>query len=176
MEFDPSLIENFGSPEPVPELLHSAYDKAAFSSCTICSKSLEACGLYEIQKVFHGTEAVFEMAICQACGEALAREFSEESIASVHRFLLGNYRPSENCQHCNFCGLPRGLIPNFTALGVCRSESLVVPTIIVCERCTEGLQEKLSKKTRDVQGDFIGDHFPGVPEGLDLSPSLSGIF
>ena len=40
----------------------------------------------------------------------------------------------------------------------------------MCEKCSIGLQENLSQKPRDIQGDFVNDNFPGVPEGLDLSP------
>ena len=50
---------------------------------------------------------------------------------------------------------------------------LFVPSIIMCEKCTEKLQGKLSRKTREAQGDFIKDNFPGVPEGLDVTPSPS---
>jgi hypothetical protein len=46
----------------------------------------------------------------------------------------------------------------------------------MCDSCSERLQEKLSRKTRDTQGDFLNDHFPGVPADLDLSPTLSGLF
>jgi hypothetical protein len=129
--------------------------------------------LYEIQKVFKGREAIFEMAICHGCGEEVAQEFSNESKENMKKFLVDNFRPAPEPAQCHFCGFPRNLVPNFTIVGMCQKFSLLVPSIIMCEKCTERLQGKLSRKTREAQGDFIKDNFPGVPEGLDVTPSPS---
>lgn len=49
------------------------------------------------------------------------------------------------------------------------------PSLVMCDGCNERLQDCLSRKTRDVQDDFVRDNFPGVPADLDLSPSFSGL-
>ena len=41
-----------------------------------------------------------------------------------------------------------------------------------CEACHEGVQTKLSRKTRESFGEFIGNHFPGVPEDVDVPTIL----
>jgi len=161
---------------PIPEDLHSAYERGPFRACVHCGEVLTDGRVYEIQKVFRGTEVVFEMAVCHSCGESLSREFSEESLERVQTFLVNNFKPSTKAEHCNFCGFPRGLFENYTLLGACRASSLLVPSIVICNDCSEKLQEVLSKKTRDANDDFIRDHFPGVPADLDLSPTLSGLF
>lgn len=175
MDFDADFLGRFMKPSPIPDLLHSAYEEGPFRCCTVCGGELAKARIFEIQKVFRGKEVIFEMAICHACGEQAATEFSEESLENIRRFLTKNFRPSEEPRHCHFCGFPRNLIPNFTIVGACSNDKLVLPSMIMCEGCTERLQGELSGKTRDVQGDFLRDHFPGVPADLDLSPSFSGI-
>ncbi len=172
MEFEEDFVKRFGKPTPIPDLLHSAYAEEPFRRCTVCNADLHDGRLYEIQKVFRGKEAIFEMAVCQKCGESVAEEFSEESITRIRRFLTERFRPSSEPEHCHFCGLPRGLFSSFTVVGACQSSALILPTIVMCEPCSEKLQEQLSKKTRDVQADFVRDTFPGVPADLDLSPSF----
>jgi len=173
MEFDPENLPQNLKPQPIPELLHSVFEKGPFKTCCVCSKVLTDGRLYEIQKVFKGSEAIFEMAICHGCGEDVAQEFSNESKENMKTFLVDNFRPAPEPAQCHFCGFPRNLVPNFTIVGMCQKFSLLVPSIIMCEKCSEKLQGKLSRKTRDAQGDFIKDNFPGVPEGLDVTPSPS---
>ncbi len=177
MEIDPKNLQQFFRPQPIPDLLHSVYEKGPFRACCMCGHHLADGRLYEIQKVFRGKEAIFEMAICHGCGEDVAREFSQESMENMKQFLVANFRPSPEPSHCHFCGFPRALVHDFTIVGMCRQTSLLLPSIIMCEKCSERLQGKLSRKTREAQGDFVRDHFPGVPEGLDVSPAPSfGVF
>lgn len=131
--------------------------------------------IYEIQKVFRGSEVLFEMAICRRCGEQVAKEFSEESIEAMKGFLLSNFKPDKDASHCHFCTFPLALLEGWTMVGACREDRLIFPPIILCEPCSENLQQRLSKTTRDVQDEFIRDHFPGVPADLDLSPSVFGV-
>jgi hypothetical protein len=162
-------------PCPIPRELHSVYEEGPFTSCNVCGESLADGRLYEIQKVYRGKQVVFELGICHNCGENVAREFSEESLEAMKGFLLCNFKLTLEARHCHFCGLPRSVTPNYTIVGACRESSLIFPTLVMCEKCSEGLQDRLSRKTRDTQGDFIRDHFPGVPADLDLSPSFGGV-
>ncbi len=173
MDFDPQNPLFQFQQRPIPDLLHSVFEKGPFRSCCVCGDILTDGRIYEIQKVYRGKEAIFEMAICHKCGEDTAKEFSEESKESMKNFLLSNFKPAPEPTHCHFCGFPRALVPNFTIVGMCRQSSLLVPSIILCEKCGETLQTKLSRKTREAQGEFVRDHFPGVPEGLDVTPAPS---
>jgi hypothetical protein len=171
MEFDPKNLRQFLKPQPIPDLLHSVYEKGPFKTCCVCGQVLTDGRVYEIQKVYRGKEAIFEMAICHGCGEDVSHEFSRQSMENMKQFLLENFKPGQEPTHCNFCGFPRRLRENYTIVGMCQESSLLVPSIIMCEKCSEGVQENLSWKTRDAQGGFIRDNFPGVPEGLDVSPA-----
>jgi len=184
---------------PIPTELHSVYEEGPFTTCTACGGKLRGrsdepadgtgadgtgadgtgadgdARLYEIQKVYRGSEVIFETAICHPCGERLAGEVSRESLDAMKGFLLCNFKPSADLWHCHFCGMPRQLFRNYNLVGVCRDGSLLLPSIVMCEKCGEGLNGRLSQKTKDVQGDFIQDNFPGVPADLDLYPSLPGL-
>jgi hypothetical protein len=175
VDFDRDLLKKLIQPKPIPELLHSAYEDGPFSTCTVCGENVNDGRLYEIQKVYRGKEVIFELAVCQRCGENAAKEFSQESTENLKNFLLDEFKPTSEITCCNFCGFPRGLTPNFTVIGACSEHLLVLPSIIMCEPCTDKLQTLLSTKTKDVQGDFVRDNFPGVPADLDLNPSFSGI-
>ena len=70
--------------------------------------------LYEIQKVYQGDRVIFEMALCQHCGEQICQEFSEESMEALKGFLLSHFRPSSEACHCHFCGFPRALLKRMT--------------------------------------------------------------
>ncbi len=172
VEIDPEELKKLYEPQPIPELLHSVYSEGPFRQCTVCDRDLSDGTVYEIQKVFRGTEVVFEYALCFGCYEDISQEFSRESIERVQNFVESEFKPVEDVTHCHFCGLPRSVIHNFTLVGMCCKHALIVPGLVMCETCEERLQTVLSQKTRDVQGDFIRDNFPGIPANFDLSPSF----
>ncbi len=159
----------------IPSELHSAYERGPFRKCSVCSVDLSSAGLYELQKVYRGKEVVFEMAVCQKCAEATAREFSEESMDALKGFLLSNFKPARETVHCHFCGFPRALTSGYTIVGACKASCLLVPPIVLCDRCSEKLQAGLSRKTREAQQDFVENNFPGVPADMDLNPTFSGL-
>ena len=184
---------SFWIPRPIPDELHSVYESGPFRKCSVCEHALceEADGqseegqsangeppgmLYEIQKVYHGTEVIFEMALCHGCGETLCGELSAASLEALKGFLICRFTPSLTPHHCHFCGLPRALLDRFTLVGACRQEALVLPTIVLCDHCGDTLQEQISAETRETQEEFLRDHFPGLPGALDLNPSIGGMF
>jgi hypothetical protein len=159
----------------IPKELHSFSERGPFRKCSACSVDLLKGCTYEIQKVYRDREVIFEMALCMTCGEGLSKEFSEESMEALKGFLLSSFRPSEDSCHCHFCGYPRPLTTGYTLVGTCRSQSLLMPALVLCQACGDKLQNRLSRKTREAQDDFIRQNFPGVPADLDMSPVLGGL-
>ena len=169
------------TPRPIPKELHSVYEGGPFIKCSVCGHSLAAAEsedgvLFEVQKVFHGREVIFEMALCQPCGESLCGELSAESLEALKGFLLCNFKPSLAPQHCHFCCMPRALLDRFTLVAACRRDALVLPSIVLCDHCGDRLQQQISPKTRETQDEFLRDHFPGLPGARDLNPSFGGMF
>jgi hypothetical protein len=156
----------------IPSELHSFAGNGPFRTCSACCQPLDRAGCYEIQKVYRQKEVIFEMALCEGCARGLCQEFSEESLQALKGFLLASYRPSPETFHCHFCGFPRPLVSGYTICGACSGSHLICPALLMCESCTEKLQARISKKTKEVQEDFVRNTFPGVPADLDLSPTF----
>ena len=168
--------EIFGNRE-IPEELHSVERGGPFESCTACAKKLE--GVYQIHKAVRGTECVLEMAVCSECMQGLSSEFSEQSTKAIQEFLRDHGKLGalgSGGDGCEFCTRESDALGNYSITGVCWDAFLILPAIRVCEPCEESLQEMLSKQTRDIYDDFVRDHLPGVPEGVDLNSPVPAFF
>src|SRR5688572_2906141 len=111
---------------PIPPELHSFFHGGPFEVCSIFHEDLAGESLYEIQKVYRGTEVVFEMAICDSCGERQCREISRESMEALKTFLHSHFRPSRGILCCHFCGLPKPSKPGYTIIGACKGRVLLL--------------------------------------------------
>ena len=153
--------------EPVPEILHSAFEEGPFTACVSCGADLrDESRFYQIQKAWKGGEVVFELAVCLECAADTMREFSVESMERMHRFFSERFRPTADLESCHFCGRERGPEQEFEIGAACRGGNLLRPMVAVCGECTAASQENLSKKTRDAWGDFVDRNLPGVPDSL----------
>ena len=161
--------------EPIPPRLYFAYQDAPPATCLVCEQSLDDGRPFQIQKAFQGDEVVLEMCLCFSCCNDLAREFSKESLEIMRRFVTESFQPGLDRDCCHACDKPRDRFSGHTVAALCQTRFLLMKEIIICDECNMRLEEGLSQKTRDVHRDFVKDHFPGVPEGLDLSPSLVGL-
>ncbi|MEM7263704.1 MAG: hypothetical protein AAF488_17075 [Planctomycetota bacterium] len=165
------IARSWLEPEPIPEELYSEYSGEPFAKCLVCDAALTDDKIYQIQKSFRGTNVAFEMAICQGCGQSTSEEFSEESLEVMHAFLSTIVDAvAERSEACGACGKAQTELKNFSVVGLCKGESLLVPRMVVCMECEEDVQNRLSRETRERQGDFVRDNFPGVPADLDLAP------
>ncbi|MDP7035092.1 MAG: hypothetical protein QF752_11425 [Planctomycetota bacterium] len=153
----------------IPRLFHSAFREGPFLSCVMCSESLEGeiVEPYFIEKVYRGSEVVMECAICQSCVMGMGGEMSEESSDKIRDFSRENANRGSSLIHCGFCGNHRTHIREYNVFcGGVNRFAIPGSFCVLCEECVEGLQSLLSKKTQDVQKDFVDDHFPGVPADL----------
>lgn len=154
----------------IPESLHSAYEEGPFKKCLVCKGALDNGKLYQIQKSQRGSETVMEMAICFECAQGFNEDISEESKQTIANFMTSLISQPDDHDGCRSCAMPKLDITNYTTIAVCMAEWLMMPAVTICEKCEEGLQSSLSKPTRDRQGEFFRDHFPGIPADLDVSP------
>ncbi len=73
---------------PIPKLFHSAYSDEAFSHCLDCECELKSHEtFYTVQKFVVAGETVFELAMCDGCRAQLYQRFSDESRATIQRFI-----------------------------------------------------------------------------------------
>ena len=162
---------------PIPSKLHSVYDGRTFTRCSVCRLSLDATTLYEIQKVFRGPRVVFEMALCQHCGERLCDSFSSSSIDSLKGYLLSHFHPHDRIDVCHFCEDPLVFAGHaYTLIGAAKGEGLLLPPIVLCQDCGCSLQERLSPETRAAQDAFVRAHFACLPDDFGSNPTFGGVF
>ena len=83
---------------PMPAPLWSAYLESPFEECVDCGCQLSESPVYIVQKRFVAGEAVFEMAICEACRAALVREYSAETRRNIEAFLNSERAPGRRSE------------------------------------------------------------------------------
>lgn len=170
LELTPEILDQL---LPVPEILHSDYREGPFTQCNICDRLLdEGIQPYHVEKVFRGTECVFEAVLCAPCAEKLNRQYSRESRRALRDFFLAHYEPSLDISSCHLCRGPAVPGEDRVLAGICARDRLVLPIVVCCSRCQERSQELLSARTREMFRDFIETHFPGVPAEWEPVPSF----
>ncbi len=85
---------------PIPKLFHSAYSDEAFSHCLDCECELKLHEtFYTVQKFVVAGETVFELAMCDGCRAQLYQRFSDESRATIQRFISDRRAETEESPH-----------------------------------------------------------------------------
>lgn len=173
---------------PIPKDFWSEYLDAPFCECIDCGGDLQQASVYVIQKKLVAGEAVFEMALCEACRDTLTLTYSEETKLNVNRRMKEQFEsnerrdatesPVENSSQlldrclnfCLFCGIHREAVSRYSIAGLFHQETLVVQRntngqspVMVCEQCERLLIPLISKQTRDSWDRFVADHFDGPP-------------
>jgi hypothetical protein len=163
--------------KPIPVHLYSVFEDGPFSLCSICQKPLiteDGGKIYEIKKIYKGKNVIFECAICHECGQDLLSEYSLESVEAIRGYFNENFIPGLSLLECHFCGKTRDPeVSSASVMAVCLGDCLVEQPVCMCDPCAELINDSLSKKTQDVNGDFLRDYFPGVPAEWQDSPIIS---
>lgn len=170
---NPIPDDHFDDADDVPALLHSTYSGLPFAECLVCHAPLNDVEMHVVEKVIRNGEAVLEMALCGDCCNDLSKELSEESIEvlrAVQETWMDN--GDEEGEICAGCNRDRAHDGGFVLAGYFLPGRILMRQLAVCEACHEGVQRKLSRKTRDKFGEFVGNHFPGVPENVDAPTIL----
>lgn len=183
-----ALSKNLGFPESsesssgmsaIPPSFHSLEHDEPFRRCLTCEGELQAMDHpYTVTKVFKGPECVFEYAMCLPCRRKLAKSFSEESQKTMQDFfeknphlphrnerLTGQEDHQEWIRQCATCATPIEELTDYSlaCMGL-GSEMVIDPfPMMVCSRCEEDIQGRLSKSTREQWDKFILDNFDGPP-------------
>jgi hypothetical protein len=165
--------------KPIPKDLYSAYLNGPFTHCLDCEKELlSSNSLYQIEKVYKGTEPIFEYALCNECAKTLLQKFSQESLAAMQNYFWSHCKNPftfflENFQknHCSLCDL-QGDFYEYTISGILCGSNMI-SCFCVCEKCNTNMGNLMSQKTKETLKDFIETKFPGIPKDLNLLPVFS---
>ena len=190
------------TPAGVPPILHSVYAKGPFETCVDCdTRLLDTWTPYAVEKIIRQGEVVLEFAICVACQMLILREFSEESIDRIREYTAGALDQTDEIDRilqvlgqetedglgtpppaapepnrCQRCGDQGDAYANEHSIGgILIGDRLIANVSSLCGKCSDGLDEVLSPKTREAHDDFIERNFPGVPAELDLPVGAIGI-
>lgn len=186
----------------VPRMLHSTYSGRPFDTCVDCgAQLLNTWTPYAVEKVVRQGEVVLEFAICVDCQIVILREFSEESIERIREYTAGVTDqtdeidrvllalgqetadglgapppPDSEPDRCQRCGAEgEDYADEHSVGGILVGDRLIASVSSLCGKCTDGLDEVLSRKTREAHDDFINRNFPGVPAELDLPVGALGL-
>lgn len=163
----------------IPRIFYSLEHDGPFESCLTCDRRLDEIDEpYIINKVFQGSECVFEFAICKTCREETMDSFSEESKTRLRKMAEENpilkkrsERFTDSDDHkewtseCAHCATPASKIKDFTTECLSFGNNMIFDPypILICESCIEESQKLLSKATQDQWNQFILDNFEGPP-------------
>ncbi|MAB77829.1 MAG: hypothetical protein CMJ89_00625 [Planctomycetes bacterium] len=190
------------APTGVPPILHSVFAKGPFETCVDCGAGLlDAWTPYAVEKVIRQGEVVLEFAICVDCQIVILREFSEESIDRIREYTAGTLNQSDEIDRilevlghqtedrlgtpppptpapdrCQRCGAQDDAYTREHSIGgILIGDRLIANVSSLCGKCSDGLDQVLSQKTREAHDDFIERNFPGVPAELDLPVGAIGL-
>jgi hypothetical protein len=170
---------------PIPETFQSLQYDGLFTKCIECERELlDGSCLYWIERVFRGTEPIFEMAMCMTCREKIAEELSEDSRMRINAYveerLDVEMRHTETQQwpddqldlwleRCALTKRPLAECRTYQIAGACVGPLLSIDMlpIMISDQAGEEMQKLMSKKTRDRLGDMVNDYFGMPPEFAD---------
>ncbi|HBE69224.1 MAG TPA: hypothetical protein DDW52_13835 [Planctomycetaceae bacterium] len=170
----------------IPTCFHSLEHEGPFTKCIQCERPLDD-SLYFIERAFHGSEPILEMAICEACREKICEELSAESMERIRVYQeerldvqLRIERLAEAEQsdpddmspwlsECVFTKKPRSECSRYQIMAACYGNELLadVMPMLVSDDAIEEMQRLMSKQTRDRLGDLVQEHFGQPSEFAD---------
>ena len=158
---------------PIPASLHRECEQSPFEECGFCSEPLRDKPAYVVTKDLLHDRCVLELAICGPCQLECARTYSEKSREEIlsfrNRFFECRTEGEPPEGSCDYCATPPEGFQRYSLLAVCRGASLLQHPEVICHRCEEWLQERLSPETRGVIDRYKDLYIPGVPEvGVDI--------
>lgn len=172
---------------------HSLYLDGPFQNCIDCNRELLDGGcLYWIERIFRGSEPIFEMAICLECRDKITEELSKDSMMRINAYVEERFdpqmrlqttmqwdasEPSKWLEQCVFTKLPRNECRDFQIAALCHGHSMSIDLMPLgfSGLAAEEIQKLMSKKTRDRLGQMIQDFFGSPSEYADGPESYSPV-
>jgi len=172
---------------PITEEFFNSETKAPFTTCLMCNGSLEET-MYVVEKSFrnikalHTREIIFEYAMCMNCASAMHFELSEESRARIGAYMAAHVQRKEysasSFEEEKKSTLGRCIVNStlleqsaeYSIYALCNGHQMLLgefPYALSGEAQDE-IMQLLSAKSLEVMDDFIGRHFSGPPEVMEI--------
>ena len=175
---------------PIPPLFCKSDVKTPFDSCQMCSCSLDN-KRYLIEKAIRNyaslntSEVIFEYAMCLECAGKMRMELSTESRSNIEKYFLNNVNQSEFQNRMGNTStddvnklVSKCIVKNtdindareYSIYALCEGNQIVLGELpyALSGECMDEMTELLSAKSLDILDDFIGNHFSGPPEVMDI--------
>jgi hypothetical protein len=160
--------------------LNSEETGEPFTHCLCCKVPLvEIDAPWLVNKEIIRDECVLEYAICQPCRDRVADQLSEESKASVRKFLeteidweerikefMLEHDAAARFRRCISCATPRIELDGFGISALYDSSGALVNgplPLLICLPCIGKMTASLSVQSREVWRKFLSENFTGPP-------------
>ncbi len=184
------MKEEGKSAHPIPKLFCKSEVNTPFDTCQMCHADLST-KRYLVEKAIrnypslNSSEVIFEYAMCLECAGKMRMELSEESRNRIEQYFRSNINPSNLRDRIDLgnTGHIEGLVSKcivkdtqinntqeYSIYALCEGEEIIVGELpyALSGECMDEMTELLSAKSLDILDDFIGNHFTGPPEVMEI--------
>jgi hypothetical protein len=170
---------------PIPKEFYNSETNQPFRNCLMCNQSLDQLQ-YVVEKAIKNyptlgtSEIIFEYAMCLTCATKMHMELSAESRGRIEAYMaehLKNKTREQQTRNIN-SSLSRCMIretdlsqsSEYSIYALCNGAEMVVSDLpyALSGEVQDEIMQLLSAKSLDVMDDFIGNHFTGPPEVMEI--------
>lgn len=172
---------------PITKDFYNSETNAPFTTCLMCNQSLEET-MYVVEKSFRNIKAlntreiIFEYAMCMNCASTIHFELSEESRARIGSYMAAHVQRKEyfasSFEEERKSILGRCIVHStsleqsteYSIYALCNGHQMLLgefPYALSGEAQDE-IMQLLSAKSLEIMDDFIGSHFSGPPEVMEI--------
>jgi hypothetical protein len=171
---------------PIPQQFLNSETLQPFEKCLMCSQSLKQIQ-YVVEKAIKNypslgtSEIIFEYAICLSCATKTHMELSEESRTRIQAYMadhLKNRQPNPEKAKDLDSSLSRCMIKEtdlsqsseYSVYALCNGSEMIINELpyALSGEVQDEIMQLLSAKSLDIMDDFIGNHFSGPPEVMEI--------
>lgn len=170
---------------PIPAQFFNSETHLPFEQCLMCNQSLKD-KKYVVEKAIRNypslgtSEVIFEYAMCLPCATKMHMELSEESRARIEAYmmehLMNNSRSKthrsldDSLSKCMVKETDISQSSEYSIYALCDGADMVINELpyAISGEVQDEIMQLLSAKSLDILDDFLGQHFSGPPEVMDI--------
>lgn len=170
---------------PIPKEFYNSETQQPFKNCLMCSQSLIQ-RQYVVEKAIKNyptlgtSEVIFEYAMCLSCASKMHMELSEESRERIEAYMASHLKNKTKNQEkkditaslsqCMVKETDLSQSSEYSIYALCNGSEMVVSELpyALSGEVQDEIMQLLSAKSLDIMDDFIGNHFTGPPEVMEI--------
>lgn len=170
---------------PIPKEFYNSETQQPFKSCLMCNQSLDQLQ-YVVEKAIKNyptlgtSEIIFEYAMCLTCAAKMHMELSEESRGRIEAYMAQHLKNKTkereikdvktSLTKCMVRETDLSQSSEYSIYALCNGAEMVVSDLpyALSGEVQDEIMQLLSAKSLDIMDDFIGNHFTGPPEVMEI--------